>query len=316
MQTKTMVGWLGWLAMVAAAPGCKKNTGTGTGGGGGSWLVGASGLMANVDGRGALGDGYDLGATETLYGIACRDQGEAWVVGEHGTVLYTDDGGASWTNQVVPTTAALRAVATAELAATAPVFVVGDGAFLTTADGGARGTALGDGQARFRSISAASRGGTVLALADGGDVWAYADGALTRVARLPAARAITVAVDGTAAFAVGDGAWRSDDGGHTWVAIAAAAGAHLDEAWAGTAAHAIAVGRGGAIVALDGAAVTAQTVGAADLHTVRIGADGAGVAAGDGGQLLLTDDAGAHWRLGPSVGRTVWSTDELGAGHR
>src|SRR6185295_19184997 len=50
------------------------------GGGGGGWLVGTSGLMANVI-KGKLGQGYDLGTATTLNGIACRYQDEAWVVG-------------------------------------------------------------------------------------------------------------------------------------------------------------------------------------------------------------------------------------------
>src|SRR4051812_41626835 len=78
--------------------GCKKDGGTGGGGsgGGGGWLVGTSGLMANVDPDGNPGAGYDLGASENLSAIACRFAGEAFVVGAHGTVLYTDDGGQAW----------------------------------------------------------------------------------------------------------------------------------------------------------------------------------------------------------------------------
>src|SRR5450432_3175872 len=87
------------VALAALGAGCKKGGGTG----GGGWLVGSTGLMAQVDPHGQLGNGYDLGATETLYGIACRYQGEAWVVGAKGTLLYTNDAGASWSVQVVPT---------------------------------------------------------------------------------------------------------------------------------------------------------------------------------------------------------------------
>ena len=65
---------------------------------------------------------YDLGATETLYGIACRYQGEAWVVGAKGTLLYTNDAGVSWSAQVVPTTSDLHGLATQDAG---PVFVAG-----------------------------------------------------------------------------------------------------------------------------------------------------------------------------------------------
>lgn len=72
------------LATTSAA--CKKK---GTGGGSGGWFVGEGGTMKNVDDDGAVGEGYDLGASETLHAIACRYLDEAWVVGDHGTLLYT-----------------------------------------------------------------------------------------------------------------------------------------------------------------------------------------------------------------------------------
>src|SRR5580765_1561917 len=96
------------LASIGTLGACKK----GPGGGGGGWLVGKQGLMVNVQSNDTLGAGYQLGATENLNGIACRYQGEAWVVGDAGTLLYTNDGGTSWSAQSVPTTANLRALAT------------------------------------------------------------------------------------------------------------------------------------------------------------------------------------------------------------
>ena len=161
-----------FVCVALAAVGCKK-TGGGTGGGGG-WLVGSSGLMVNVNPQGQLG-AYDLGASTRLDAIACRYQGEAWVTGATGTLLYTSDGGATWTAQAVPATGELRAVATQDAG---PVFVAGDGAFLVTADSGAIWTNLGDAQ--FRAVAAAQLGDTVLALSEDGGVWSYSKGALIR----------------------------------------------------------------------------------------------------------------------------------------
>src|SRR5262245_48697051 len=79
---------------LTAAVGCKKST-AGGGGGGGGWLVGREALMQNITPEG-VAKPYDLGTTETLNGIACRYSGEAWVVGSTGTLLYTNDGGKSW----------------------------------------------------------------------------------------------------------------------------------------------------------------------------------------------------------------------------
>src|SRR5690349_18675474 len=86
-----------------ATTGCKKK-GTTDGGGGGGWFVGTEGRMVNIN-NGELGSPYDLGASETLHGIACRYLGEAWVVGAHGTLLYTNDAGELWSAEVLPTTA-------------------------------------------------------------------------------------------------------------------------------------------------------------------------------------------------------------------
>ena len=66
--------------------------------------------------------------------------------------------------------------------------------------------------------------------------------------------------------------------------------------------------------------VSIQRVGTANLHTVHIAdadsADTTGYAAGDGGQVLITHNFGASWVMGPNLGRTVFSVDEIGDGHR
>src|SRR4051812_38376513 len=100
-------------AILVSVGACKKSGGGGGGGGGGGsgWLVGSSGMMINVQEDGTAGS-YNPGTTANLNGIACRYAGEAWVVGDTGVVLYTDDAGATWTTQAVPTTANLRALAT------------------------------------------------------------------------------------------------------------------------------------------------------------------------------------------------------------
>src|SRR5882724_10743697 len=134
MKAKAMILCVGILMSVGA---CKKSgSGGGGGGGTGGWLVGTSGMMLNVHADGSP-HSYDLASTETLNGIACRYAGEAWVVGTHGTLLYTNDAGASWRPQAVPTTAELRTLATQNYG---PVFVAGNGVFLASTDAGAHWT--------------------------------------------------------------------------------------------------------------------------------------------------------------------------------
>ena len=314
---KTSIAFL-FVASVGTLGACKKGPNGspgGGGGGGGGWLVGASGLMANVNDHGDLGAGYSLGATENLNKIACRFSGEAWVVGDAGTLLYTSDAGASWSAQTVPTGANLRALATQD---TGPVFVAGDGVFLTSSDTGAHWTSIAT-TSHFRSLAAAQEGDTVLAVSDDGAVFGFANGQLTQLASISGAKAVAVSPDGQTALVAGNGLSISTDAGHTWKAIAVDAQLEdvnvLDDF-----GDAAAVGADGAIVWMNSGVVQVQHVGTATLRTLHIAdygdEDAIGFAAGDGGEVLVTHDGGANWAFGPNVGRMVLGVDQIGAGHR
>jgi len=166
------------LGIALAFGACKKSstgpTPGGGGGGGTSWLVGTDGLMVNVSTTGTA-QGYDLASKETLNRIACRYAGEAWVVGTHGTLLYTDDAGATWRPQPVPATANLRGIATQDAG---PVFLAGDGVLLTSTDTGGHWTPLGDGRTNFVAIAAAQGAETALAVSDTGAVFSIESGQL------------------------------------------------------------------------------------------------------------------------------------------
>lgn len=311
------------LTATLAIPGCKKKTGDGGGGGGGGgWFVGTEGMMRKVQPDGSLGAPYGLGASERLNGIACRGFGEAWVVGARGTLLYTNDGGEDWSAEVLPTTADLRALATQDAG---PVFVAGDGVFFTATpdplSGFASWTQVGDGVTKFRSLAAAQRGHTVLALSDDGGLWSFADGALTRRTTIPGARAVAVSPDGNTALVAGDGLARSTDGGVTWTRLAANAGTIFEDANVDDRGNGLAVGQAGVVAMFDTEGrVLHQKVGTADLHTMHVAgwSESAldGYTAGDGGQTWLTHDGGWTWTAGPNVGATVLGVDEIGDGHR
>lgn len=312
MNMMSKLGCLGLGLALAASGGCKK--GGGTGGGGGGWLVGSSGLMANVDPAGKLGAGYELGASGTLYQIACRYLGEAWVVGAQGTLLYTSDAGASWAHAAVPTTADLHALATQN---SGPVFVGGDGVFLTTSDTGAHWTSLATAS-NFRAIAAAQAAETVLAVDTSGGVWSYEHGTLVTRATIPGAHGIAVSPEGGVAIVAGDGLFLSIDGGHQFTKLDVAGS--FEDVRIAEDGTAVAVGASGAIARVDAAHhVTVQHVGSADLHTLHIpdldANDDLGFAAGEGGQVLVTRDSGATWSMGPNVGRTVFGIDEIGDYH-
>ena len=303
-----------------ATTGCKKK-GTGDGGGGGGWFVGERGMMVNID-DGELDEPYELGATERLNEIACRGLGEAWVVGANATLLYTNDGGESWSAEVLPTAADLHALATQDAG---PVFVGGDGVFFTAVPDARTGaetwTSLGDGVTQFRSLAAAQKGTTVLAVAADGGVWAYEDGGLVKKATIPGARAVSVSPDGRTALISGDGLLRSRDGGVTWTRLPANAGEVFHDGHVENDGAALAVGKAGimAMVDADGRVIH-QRIGTADLHTMHTKGWTAsaldGYAAGDGGATWITHDGGWTWEAGPNVGATVLGVDEIGEGHR
>lgn len=308
------------LGIVLAVGACKKSSTGPTGGGGGptSWLVGSSGLMVNVDTNGHA-TGYPLASSETLNSIACRYAGEAWVAGTHGTLLYTDDAGASWNQQAVPTSADLRAVATQDFG---PVFVAGDGVFLTSSDTGAHWTQIGDDTVSFRAVAAAEQAPTVLAVSEDGTLFTFSNNQLVNRGSFAGARAVAVSPDGQTAMLVGDHMIsRSIDGGRSWSPLAGG-DARFDDVRIDEAGQAVAVGSGGAIAHISEAGeVTLQHVGTADLHTIHLAEvedeDSApGFTAGEGGQVFITRDGGRTWTSGPNVGRTVFSLDQIGSGHR
>lgn len=313
---KSVLVCLGIVLSVAA---CKKSSGgpTGGGGGGGGWLVGTDGLMINVDTSGQS-RGYPLDSNETLNGIACRYAGEAWVVGTHGTLLYTDDAGASWRPQTVPTTANLRALATQDAG---PVFVAGDGVFLTSSDTGANWTALGDGTVNFVAVAAAQQAETVLAVSEQGGLFSVENHQLVGRGSLAGARAIAISPDGQSAVVVGDHLIaRSSDGGRTWSPLASG-DARFDAVRIDDTGRATAVGTAGSVAHISATgSVIMQQIGLVDLHAIHIAdadddAEAAGFAAGDSGRVFITLDGGTTWRDGPAVGRTVLGLDMIGRGH-
>lgn len=295
--------------------GCKK------GGGGGGWLVGTEGMMQNIDAEGRTGNGYDLGSTETLNAIACRYLDEAWVAGNNGTLLYTSDGGKSWASHELGTAAHLRSIATQD---DGPVFVVGEGVFFTSSPQYTTGKAdwvqLGDGETNWVSVAAAQQATTVLAVSEDGGIWSFADNALTKRTTLTGMHAVAVSPDGQTAIAAGEGLFRSNDAGRTWSAIAVDPSFAYADVWIGEDGEAIAAGANGVVSRIDrDGRVLTQHLGTSDLKTIHIAPSddytGLGYAAGEGGQVWITEDSGWTWKKGPNLGRTVLGADEIGFGH-
>ncbi len=308
-------------AVAVLATGCdkKKDTGDG-GGGGGAWLVGEDGLMADLDQRGVMGDGYQLDSEHDLLGIACRGLDTAFVVGELGTLLRTFDGGASWDVIDLETTRTLRSVAAA---GGDSIYVGGDGLLMMSPDSGATWAPLPvDPASSWLTVAAGHGGDRALALDGEGQVWRYDAGVGTagQVARLDGARVVAMSHDGARGVAAGAGRalLRSDDGGASWRTIDLGRELDLHGAWVTGSGDVIAVGAGGVIARIDGRdAVAIATRGVGTLRTVHVNAHGVGLAAGDDGEVLSTADGGLTWSsLGLALSGTVFGVDEIaGDGH-
>ncbi len=286
--------------VVLGSAGCEKKKGGGTGGGGGgAWLVGADGTMVQLLPDGTLGAGYPLETDDDLLGITCRGLDTAFVVGEGGTLLRTFDGGASWEAVDLGTAATLRDVAAARADV---VYVAGDGGLWVSPDSGTSWQAVPGSARDWRSVASAPDGGAALAIATDGTVWRWdADvGVLAQVTFVAGARAVSLSHHGDHAVVVGDdGAMlRSATGGRTWEPVATGTAADLYGAWATVTGELLAIGADGTVVrAAAGGDVEVTRPGLGALRAIHLDAAGVGLIAGDGGEVLRTDDGGDSWSV-------------------
>ena len=126
----------------------------------------------------ALDTGVEPGDVN-LYGIAFADADHAWIVGEFGIVMASEDGGRTWHQQHTPVESTLFGVRFTD---TTHGFAVGiDSTILTTSDGGATWRQVTSPLAQRSYYDIALHGsngwivgdsGTVLKTADGGTTWA------------------------------------------------------------------------------------------------------------------------------------------------
>lgn len=298
---------------LALVPGCKKKGGT-PGPGPGGWLVGDDGLMAALTPDGSLDTSYELGTSIDLTGIACRGATDAFVVGEVGTFLRTFDGGETWESVYIGTPANLRAVAADTNGSV--LVAAADGLWLSR-DSGAHFASVATGN--FSSV-AMSDAGTAIAVDDGGIVWRVDGDVASFETRFDGARVVAAAHRDWDAVVAGDGGIlaRSRPTLDRWQRIAAQ-GIAVHAAWVGADGVVLAARADGAIVEQSGEAAPTVVMPATDvaLHAIHIDATGAGLAAGDAGTVLATDDAGATWRaLDLPLTTTIRGLDQLdGDGH-
>lgn len=315
---RRMMFVLGVAAIALAGTGCKKKSGGGTGGGG-AWLVGEDGVMENLQIDGTLGEGYSLGVDHDLLSITCRGPDTAFVAGEGGTVLRTFDGGETWDQLDLGTTATLRDVAGPR--GTTRLYIVGDDAAYLSRDDGDSWWTIPSSERSWLSVATAGDGARALMLDTAGDVWAYDDvaGGFLPATSKAGLRALAISPDGAHAAAVGDGGALlvSDDAGATWTERATGTGAALHAAWVTESGVVLAVGDDGVVVRAAGADVEVTAPATGTLRAVHLDDAGHGLVAGDVGSLLQTHDGGETWEpLELTLGGAIYALDEVdGSGH-
>ena len=318
------------FAMVSAASceSCDGGSGHGSGGGGGggtsSWLVGRGGLMLNLDEHGRMGR-YPLKTQGDLLAIACWGASRAWVAGDDGLLLTTEDAGASWRSVDTGGKTRLRAVAIAEKG---HVFVAGDeGLFRVSADNGLTFKTVAATGVVWTSVAPRHDGSVALLTTAGGDIYRWDGNNLSVVAAAPAGglNAVALSEDGLMAAAVGEGGAMlvSTDGGLRWRDRPSGTTRALRDVWliGADGKSLYAVGDGGVLVrgwteTSDGA--TPRSLGQAlTLRGLHLEASGHGAIVGDAGSMFITADFGDSWlKVETGDARDIFAVDALGADHQ
>jgi photosystem II stability/assembly factor-like uncharacterized protein len=322
---------LALFAMVSAASceSCDGGSGRGTssgGGGGGSssWLVGRGGLMLNLDEHGRMGR-YPLDTRGDLLAIACWGASRAWVAGDEGLLMTTEDAGATWRGVDAGSKTRLRSVAIAEKGR---IFVAGDqGLFRVSADSGQTWQTVPAPDVVWTSVAPRHDGSAALLTTAGGDIYRWDGSALSLAAAAPAGglNSIALSEDGVLAVAVGEGGAMliSTDGGQRWRDRPSGTTRTLRDVWliGADGKSLYAVGDGGVMVrgwteTSDGA--TPRTLGGdLTLRGLHLEASGHGAIVGDHGSMFTTSDFGESWtKVETGDARDIFSVDALGAEHQ
>ena len=311
----------------ASCESCDGGTGHGSGGGGGgtsSWLVGRGGLMLNMDEHGRMGR-YPLETRGDLLAIACWGSSRAFVAGDGGLLMSTEDAGATWRSIDVGTQTRLRAVAIAD---NAHIFAAGDdGLFLVSPDWGWSWTTVPSPKVVWTAVAPRHDGQAALLTTAGGDIYRYDGKELTLAAAGLASglNAVAWSDDGLIAVAVGEGGAMlvSSDGGQRWRDRPSGTTRTLRDVWliGADGKSVYAVGDGGVLVrgwSETGGGVAPRSLGEnLVLRGLHLQASGHGAIVGDRGSMFVTHDFGDSWTpVETGDQRDIFSVDALGADHQ
>jgi len=269
---------------------------------GNAWLVGDDGEMLRMAASGGV-QPYPLAEDADLLAIACLGAEAAWVVGSAGTVLSTDDAGATWQRHELGIEGDLAAVAVAEGHDGPPVVVIaGDDGIVLERRGDGEFARLSAPDVDWTAVATDEHGERILLAGADGSLWRALDGAPQQVFASDGAvfYGLAATPDGDRAVAVGQGGLVvvSDDGGASWSPVAVSTVRDLFAARISSeGAEIVAVGDAGVVVTIDAAGVGAseQLDPALALRGLHMHAAGYGHAVGDAGIVLYTTDVGRSW---------------------
>ena len=243
------------------------------------------------------------------------DGSRAIVVGDRGTVLTSDDHGATWTERASGSSVSLDSVAFDS--STEHAIAVGErGTVLISANYGLNWTEVDpDSSGSLRSVAFDPTTGRAIAVASGGTVLTSDDNGLNWIRRFSASSAFpaSVAFDPTTPRVIavgGRSVLTSDDNGDTWTERSSGSSKWLfSVAPNPSTGQVIAVGSNGIVLTSDnnGLTWTEHASGSSEqLTSVAFDASsGRAVAVGQRGIVLTSDDNGATWteRSSGSSGR-------------
>ncbi len=243
------------------------------------WAIGKNIIFGTADGGRVWQNQHK--SDRTVNALDFGDEDNVWAVGDKGMILHSDQGGSrrfeaqktltSWFDQATGTSQKLTDVD----------FIDPD-----------QGWVVGNK-------------GIILYTSDAGELW-IPQGSSTDADL----KGIAFNADGTSGVAVGDNGtilWTSDSGS-SWTPVASNTGTSFNDVTFSDSSTVWAVGSGGTVSKSSNGGVTWSTgtatyiqdgvVGGttdANLNSIQFGTSNEGIAAGDGGLVLYTEDGGASW---------------------
>jgi len=260
------------------------------------------------------------GTAQTLYGVDFVSNTLGWMVGAGGTILRTDDGGATaWVTQPSGTTALLAKV---DFVDQNTGWVVGDGLVLRSTNGGTAWAPQPTGVAgalwrdvMFRDSSVGivvGNTGRIARTTDGGATWT--------LVRSGGSQLRGISRVGDTWWVVGESGLvtKSIDNGVTWSTVTAPGSPMLFGVWFLDANKGFAVG-GTRIYGTTNGGTTWAAIGpvaGGTLRGVGFANSSVGYAYGDAGRLFYTLDGGTTWTVGTSgTTQGLWDSAYPGFGY-